>query len=39
MLLDKLAEATLDGTRRQFIESVVAWPLLIIDDLGMRKLP
>lgn len=39
MLLDELAEATLDGTRKEFIEAVVAWPLLIIDDLGMRKLP
>ena len=39
MLLDELAEATIDGTRKEFIESVVAWPLLIIDDLGMRKLP
>jgi DNA replication protein DnaC len=39
LLLDELAEATIDGTRKEFIESVVAWPLLIIDDLGMRKLP
>lgn len=39
MLLDELVEATLDGTRKEFIDSVVAWPLLIIDDLGMRKLP
>lgn len=38
-LLDELAEATIDGTRKEFIEAVVAWPLLIIDDLGMRKLP
>jgi DNA replication protein DnaC len=39
LLLDELAEANLDGTRKEFIEAVVAWPLLIIDDLGMRKLP
>ena len=39
LLLDELAEANLDGTRKQFIESLVAWPFLIIDDLGMRKLP
>ena len=39
MLLDELAEATIDGSRREFMDSVVAWPLLIIDDLGMRKLP
>jgi DNA replication protein DnaC len=38
-LLDELAEATIDGSRREFMDSVVAWPLLIIDDLGMRKLP
>jgi DNA replication protein DnaC len=38
-LLDELAEANLDGSRKEFIESAVAWPLLIIDDLGMRKLP
>lgn len=39
MLLDELADATLDGTRKDFIASLVAWPFLIIDDLGMRKLP
>ncbi|HEX6729939.1 MAG TPA: IS21-like element helper ATPase IstB [Pyrinomonadaceae bacterium] len=39
LLLDELAEATIDGTRKEFIEGVVAWPFLIIDDLGMRKLP
>jgi DNA replication protein DnaC len=39
MLLDELADATLDGTRKDFIAAVVAWPFLIIDDLGMRKLP
>jgi DNA replication protein DnaC len=38
-LLDELADATLDGSRKQFIEGLVAMPLLIIDDLGMRKLP
>jgi DNA replication protein DnaC len=38
-LLDELADATLDGARKQFIEGLVAMPLLIIDDLGMRKLP
>jgi len=39
LLLDELAEANLAGTRKEFIESLVAWPFLIIDDLGMRKLP
>jgi DNA replication protein DnaC len=38
-LLDDLAEATLDGTRREQMEVFVSVPLLIIDDLGMRKLP
>jgi len=37
-LLEELAEASLDGTRKQQIESLVTVPLLIIDDLGMRKL-
>jgi len=38
-LLDELAEATLDGTRKELMELFVSVPLLIIDDLGMRKLP
>jgi len=38
-LLDELAEASIDGSRRESMDSLVAWPLLIIDDLGMRKLP
>ncbi len=38
-LLDDLAEATLDGTRKEHMEFLVSVPLLIIDDLGMRKLP
>lgn len=38
-LLEDIADATVDGTRREFIESIVTVPLLIIDDLGMRKLP
>src|SRR5258708_38647853 len=37
-LLEELAEASIDGTRKQTIESLVTVPLLIIDDLGMRKL-
>ena len=39
ILLDELAEAVVDGTRKQFMESVTTVPLLIIDDFGMRKLP
>src|SRR5713101_35838 len=38
-LLDDLAEATIDGTRKECMELFVSVPLLIIDDLGMRKLP
>ncbi len=38
-LLDELAEATLDGTRKECMEFLETVPLLIIDDLGMRKLP
>ena len=38
-LLDELADATIDGTRKEFMEWLVALPLLILDDLGMRKLP
>jgi DNA replication protein DnaC len=39
VLLEDLAEAVVDGTRKQFMESVATAPLLIIDDFGMRKLP
>jgi len=39
VLLDELAEAAIDGTRRELMESLMTVPLLIIDDLGMRKLP
>jgi DNA replication protein DnaC len=38
-LLDELAEATLDDTRKECMEFLGSVPLLIIDDLGMRKLP
>jgi DNA replication protein DnaC len=38
-LLEELADATLDGTRKVYLADLVAAPLLIIDDLGMRKLP
>ena len=39
MLLEELADATLDGTRKDFFAELTTVPLLIIDDLGMRKLP
>ncbi len=38
-LLGEIAEATLDGTRKDLMELLSTIPLLIIDDLGMRKLP
>lgn len=39
VLLDDLAEAVAEGTRREFMEMLTTVPLLIIDDFGMRKLP
>jgi DNA replication protein DnaC len=39
ILLDELAEAVADSTRKEYMESVATVPLLIIDDFGMRKLP
>ena len=38
-LLDDLAEAAIDGTRREVMELFASVPLLIVDDLGMRSLP
>jgi hypothetical protein len=37
--LRDLAEATIDAPRKEYMELLVSVPLLIIDDLGMRKLP
>jgi DNA replication protein DnaC len=37
-LLEDLTEATLAGTRKAYFADLVTVPLLIIDDLGMRKL-
>ena len=39
LLLDELADAVVDGTRKQFMLDLAVVPLLIIDDFGMRKLP
>jgi DNA replication protein DnaC len=39
VLLDDLAEAVADGTRKGFMDELTTVPLLIIDDFGMRKLP
>lgn len=38
VLLEEIAEAALDGTRKELMEVLATVPLLIIDDLGMRKL-
>ena len=39
ILLEELADATLDGERKEHMELLSTVPLLIIDDLGMSKLP
>lgn len=39
ILLEEVCEATLDGKRKQYMESISSVALLIIDDFGMRKLP
>ena len=38
-LLEELGEAALVGTRKDYLAELTTVPLLIIDDLGMRKLP
>lgn len=38
-LIEDIADATIDGTRKDLLADLTAVPLLIIDDLGMRKLP
>jgi DNA replication protein DnaC len=39
LLLDELADAVVEGRRKQYMAELTAVPLLIIDDFGMRKLP
>jgi DNA replication protein DnaC len=39
VLLEEIAEAALDGTRKTLLAELATVPLLVIDDLGMRKLP
>ena len=39
VLLEELADAVIDGTRKEFMETLQSVPLLIVDDFGMRKLP
>ena len=38
-LIEEIADATLGGTRKEYLAELGSVPLLIIDDLGMRKLP
>jgi DNA replication protein DnaC len=38
-LLEEIADATLDGTRKELMAALESAALVIIDDLGMRKLP
>ena len=38
-LVDELADAQLAGTRKPYLAQVTTVPLLIIDDLGMKRLP
>jgi DNA replication protein DnaC len=39
LLIEEIADATIDGTRKDLLADLTTVPLLIIDDLGMRKLP
>src|SRR6266446_2667736 len=39
VLLEELAEAQITGTRKQYVEKIAAVPLLLTDDLVMRRLP
>jgi len=39
VLLEEIADAGIDGTRKDWMTELAMVPLLIIDDLGMRKLP
>ena len=39
VLLEEIADALLDGRRKEHLLHLATVPLLIIDDLGMRKLP
>ena len=37
--MEELAEASAEGRRKEAMDALAAAPLLIIDDLGMRRLP
>ena len=38
-LVEEVADAQVDGSRKRYLAQLTAVPLLIIDDLGMKKLP
>ena len=38
-LIEEIADATIDGSRKEYLADLASVPLLIVDDLGMRKLP
>jgi DNA replication protein DnaC len=39
ILLEELADAVVEGRRKEYVARIASVPLLILDDLGMRKLP
>ena len=39
VLLEEIADATLEDRRREYLRDLATVDLLIIDDMGMRKLP
>lgn len=38
ILLEDISEAEIEGRRRQYMQQMMKFELLIVDDLGMRKL-
>ena len=38
-LIEEIADATINGARKEYLADLASVPLLIVDDLGMRKLP
>jgi DNA replication protein DnaC len=38
-LIEEIADATISGTRQDYLADLASASLLIVDDLGMRKLP
>jgi len=39
ILIEEIADASIAGTRKEYLADLATVPLLIVDDLGMRKLP